>query len=1087
MQVLPRFVLSLCIYIECNSKRNRMKIKNDDQVSETESSNRRARRMYSRELLLSFSELDICKKLPHGFNSSILNEFECASNSAPERSRIPESLSSQNLRRGEYASSPPTRGDSGLPSRAPHGRWDTHSSGSNDKDSDTLSNSESESGWQYVTHSRRSWQKSEHDGLLGSGSFPKASGYTSAPTAKGRGSGQYQLNRSNEPYQPPRPYKAAPHSRRDDVINEETFGSSESSNLDREEEEKKRRASFEQFRKEQKALQEKQKQFPEKHKENVDPDIAALLANSEDDRKRWDKNTGVEDMAQNISHGDPAKGSFAAQTSSARPLVPPGFAGSLEKNLGAKSSNSHTTLKVGHGVTDENIARIGGFVVANGTSGSLLDEQSFSVVDTSEKYENKTAQQHSSVTSEKSVIPPLDGAIHENSVGLHSTSYIYANQSNAYGGVRNDKSSDLYVEKIPKPEVKGTSSQEHSTSILAKLFGSASIVDTGPSGLSEPTGVTADIGIPSTFQSSKFTHWFLEEDNRPGDDLSSSKPEDLLSLIVNGDKDGSQVSKVSDKRPSLFSIGSTDPIHSVTTTSSPVATVDPPYQSSNSGGSQVVLTCEDLEQSILSEFSDSSTNVDQSFQAWNTVDAKSEKRPEVDNQASQHLLSLLQKGTSAKDITQYSIPESSENLNVYETPSAIDSHSTLGDAEKGTMSENSLTLETLFGTAFMKELQSAQAPVSVQRGSVGGIVQTDALDSQRFPFPVSDEGFSPRTSSRSNIEGDRLNINQIQQRESNKNGEAWLEYNASQGNAGSNLSNSNVAERINDALDIQLPDEESLFTLSEPVIPQHPQASETDISSSSSMPVDIVGKLAALNAVLQKGRSAIPGFDDPPFLRAPRNPMESDLQYRNQFEQPTSPYAHLQMNHGRPEQLNHGRHLYQPSDSHPSHMSPPLKAMGLENSLHSEYSQYQIPANHNYPSCFQHVPNGPTRLAPPAHHPMLQQMQMQGNALPPHLQRGLPRGGPMAQFGINHMSGYAPEARSMQNFSYGHHQPNYSGHEPPMQGHAGGRGGHSHPEGLEKLIEMELRANLKQMHPAPGGAHSLGNHGHGIDMGFRYR
>lgn len=1062
-----------------------MRSKSDDQLSETqfneatnETSNRRSRITYSRALLLSLSGLDICKKLPDGFNSSILNEFECASNSIPERSKIPESLSSQNFRRSEYGASPPTRGDSGISSRGTHGRWDTRSSGSNDRDSDVQSNSESDSGWQYVTHSRRSWQKSEHDGLLGSGSFPKASGYASAPVTKVRGSGQYQLNRSNEPYQPPRPYKAAPHSRRDatDVINEETFGSSEISSQDREEEERKRRASFEQFRKEQKAHQEKQKQFPEKHKENVDPDIGVLLANSEDDRKLWDKNTREEVMTHNISQGDPAKGSFAAQTSSARPLVPPGFMGTLEKNLGTKSSNSHSTLKVGNGGTNENIAQIGGFVVANETSDSLLNGKSVAPVDTSEKkYENKNAQRPTTVITEKSAFLPLDGAAQEALVGVFSPSYVNTNPSDAYGGVSNDKSSDNCVEKIPGHDVKGISNQEHSTSILAKLFGSASVVDSGVSGLPEPTGVTADTGSSSTFQSSKFTHWFLEEEDRPGDDSSSGKPEDLLSLIVNGDKDGSQVSRVSDKKPSIFSLGSNDLIHSVTTTSSAVASVDPPYRSSNSGGSQVVLTCEDLEQSILSEFSDSSSNVD--FQAWDVLDAKSEKKPEVDNQASQHLLSLLQKGPGAKDSAQYPVPESSENHNVFETHSVKEAHATLGDAENGTKSESSLTLETLFGTAFMKELQSVKAPVSVQRGSVGGTIQTE----ERFPFLVPDDGFSPHTSNKSTLEGDRFNINHIQQSKSSKE-EAWLEYNALQSDVGSNPSTTNVVDRNNDTLDVQLPDEESLIALSDPVISQHSvgmpvrSVSETDSSSSKSMPVDIVGKLAALNAVLQKERSAIPGFDDPPFLRAPRNHVESDHQYRNQFEQPTSPYAHLQMNHGRP--------LYQ-SDSHPSHMSSPLKFMGPENSLHPEYSQHQFPANHIHPTSFQHVPNGPTRLTP--HHPMLQQMHMQGNALPPHLLRGLSRGGPMPQYAINHMSGYLPDPHPMQNFPFGHHQPNYSGHELPMQAHAVGRGGHNHPEALEKLIEKELRANLKQMHPAPGAAHSLANHGHGIDMSFRYR
>lgn len=65
-----------------------------------------------------------------------------------------------------------------------------------------------DSGWRYGDHSRRSLQGPEHDGLLGSGSFPRPSGYATGFSApKVRANEQYQLNRSNEPYHPPRPYK----------------------------------------------------------------------------------------------------------------------------------------------------------------------------------------------------------------------------------------------------------------------------------------------------------------------------------------------------------------------------------------------------------------------------------------------------------------------------------------------------------------------------------------------------------------------------------------------------------------------------------------------------------------------------------------------------------------------------------------------------------------------------------------------------------------------------------------------------------------------------------------------------------------
>lgn len=65
-----------------------------------------------------------------------------------------------------------------------------------------------DSGKRYVNPSRRGWHAPEHDGLLGSGSFHRPSGY--APGASGpkfRPNDNYLLSRTTEPYHPPRPYK----------------------------------------------------------------------------------------------------------------------------------------------------------------------------------------------------------------------------------------------------------------------------------------------------------------------------------------------------------------------------------------------------------------------------------------------------------------------------------------------------------------------------------------------------------------------------------------------------------------------------------------------------------------------------------------------------------------------------------------------------------------------------------------------------------------------------------------------------------------------------------------------------------------
>lgn len=44
------------------------------------------------------------------------------------------------------------------------------------------------------------------------------------------------------------------------------------------------------------------------------------------------------------------------------------------------------------------------------------------------------------------------------------------------------------------------------------------------------------------------------------------------------------------------------------------------------------------------------------------------------------------------------------------------------------------------------------------------------------------------------------------------------------------------------------------------------------------------------------------------------------------------------------------------------------------------------------------------------------------------------------------------------------------------------------PEALQRLLEMEVRAKSKQIHPfGPPTVHSQGTFGHEVDMGFRYR
>ncbi|XP_010261343.1 PREDICTED: uncharacterized protein LOC104600207 isoform X2 [Nelumbo nucifera] len=1058
---------------------------------------------YTRDFLLSLSELDICKKLPSGFDSSILSEFEDAPHSVLERQRIPGSFPLQSFRRGEYGSSPPSRGDSTSYSRGSHGRWDTRSSGSNDKDGDSQSDRDSDSGRRYVAQSRRSWQNNEHDGLLGSGAFPRPSGYTSGPSGpKVRGNAHYQLNKSSEPYHPPRPYKAVPHSRKDitDSFNDETFGSTECSSQDRAEEERRRRASFELMRKEQqKALQEKQKQVTDRHKENLDPDIAALLEDSEDNKGVWNKKNGSEELVVLLaSESDSVRSSFATQTPASRPLVPPGFTSTiLEKNLGTKLITPPTPEV-------ENVAFEGNIIhssnlLANGDSEKLKEKKSLKHMDSSEQEpESKTIQVPFMEESEEIVIPLSSQEVSGSSFGATNPSCKTSNLSEVCERKMDGEVADVDAEKVTGHDVSGTTGQDNSTSILDKLFGSALTVNSGvSSSLIEQNDMKADdTWNPISFQSSKFAHWFLEEEKKPVDDLSSGKPRDLLSLIVNSEKDGQKLSEVSDEKATehafpLFPVESNELTHGFITSTATSATVgtSEAYHYNKPAATPGVLTCEDLEQSILSEINETSPSLQHPAQSWNVLDEKAEQpRADVDDRASQHLLSLLQKGASQKD------PAPSPNLDIglFDKPSAYGSVNPLinssseDNVDKMQSSEKTLTLETLFGTAFMKELHSVEAPVSVQRGSLGGATRSDFQESQALPFPVTDDGFFSSKvdeyGSKTAYEGNVLASNHILPTKSDKIGGHWLRSDDHQMQVRSKINAvGGFEDKADGVMDIKLPEEESLITVGDPINPSNStfipafQSTKPELLSSSSTPFDIAEKLAALNTVAKDERSMVPGLEGPSFLCGPYEPVESDIPYPNLHGQPSSPQFNPQMTHGRP--------LFHSLESH-GHMNPQVKFMGPESIIHHEPPSHHFPTNIFHAPPFQHAPPGPTRLDPSTHHAMLQQMHMPGNFPPPHLLHGLPRGAPMPQH-INQMAGYMPELNPMQGFPLSHRQ-HYGGIGMPIPA-SGGVGEGNHPEAFERLIEMELRANAKQMNPISTAGHNLGMYNHELDMGFRFR
>ncbi|KAL3000808.1 hypothetical protein AAZX31_09G234100 [Glycine max] len=947
---------------------------------------------YTRDFLLSLSGLDICRELPSGFDRSLLSEFEDASQ---DRQRSTGGLSVHSFsRRIEYSSSPLTRGDSF--SRGIHGKWETRSSGRSDKDSDSQSELDSDSGKRFGNQSRRSWQGPEHDGLLGSGSFPRPSGYTPGLAAlKFRANDNYQLNRSNEPYHPPRPYKA-PHSRREtnDSLNDETFGSLECTSEDRAEEERKRRASFELMRKEQhKAFQEKHKLNPDKN--NDDFDITSL---ADDDEKRVvnRSNEYVEpNVTLSVLSNDEKSSSLSQTPSAARPLVPPGFASAkLERNLATKTSlNTHST-EVGQ--------------PAPGDTGGK--------------------------------------------------------------------------------EAVGAFSPDNSNSILYKLFGNASTLDRDKStSIVEPDQKADETWSPHAFQSSKFAHWFVEEEKKPVDDLTH-RPNDLLSLIVGGEKGGLQTSNVETPQPiaANFAFLNSEPTGEHMTSNVAHTTIDNSellYKSDKPEVLAAVLTCEDLEQSILSQVGENGSSRPQPIQDKD-FDAKSEQLTPVDNHASHHLLSLLQKGTSHNDMELSSILDSSDkvpNTEGVTTGNVLDNP---GEANVDVSnSSKTLTLETLFGSAFMKELQSVGAPLSVQRGSVGS-AGSDVSESLLFPFPTSDNVHPPTGELTLNRHGSGvLPSEQTNHPKSNRFEEQWLGYGDSQGDGNSSLLQSEIskASGFKGPRDIHLPEEDSLITASDPLqnFLSAGNLVKTDLSQDTT--VDITRKLAALNPAFRDDRLVTRNQEGLAFPRGPYDMREPGIPYQNLNVQ-RSPQIHPQLNHGGP--------MFNQLDSHPPHISSYMKLPTPEGMVH-----HDSPPNHQFPGNMLRPPfrqpnsglAGPG-FDPPVHHSMLQQqMHMQGNLPPPHLLRGFPRGAPMPSHASNPMTGFMQEPNPMQSQGFpfsGHQHPTFGGPGMQLQAPDVG-GGRNHPEALQRLFEMELRS--KNPKPIHASGHSQGMYGQELDLGFGYR
>ncbi|WCJ22714.1 hypothetical protein M5689_004791 [Euphorbia peplus] len=1061
---------------------------------------KRFRVSYTRDFLLSLSDLDVCKKLPSGFDESILSEFEDVSQ---DRYRPSGGLTSQSYRRNDYSSSPPTRGDG---SRSIHGRWDSRSSGRSDRDSDSQPDLDSDSA-RRGNQPRRSFQVPEHDGLLGSGSFPRPAGYVSGTSVpKSRANDQYPLSRSNEPYHPPRPYKAVPHSRREtDSLNDETFGSSEHTSEDRAEEERKRRASFEMMRKEQhKSLQEKQKN-PEKSKDSFD--FSELVEDPKDNKRFLNKrNESNEPVIQPTSHNDSDKSSFPSAAPVSRPLVPPGFSSPIvEKNIGNKSLIPPQPLEIGN-EPDSRLLQAKGNRLLSGDFNNQEDKLSLEDID-SRGHLLGGPRFSVNKRSEKILNPSLGADISKNS--FHKD-----NQSKVLEPLEARRSSEIMehdANDMLSNKIAGESRPPHSTSILDKLFGSALTLNgVGPSIIPVRNDVKADDS--HMVQSSKFAQWFFEEEKKPIDDLSFSRPNksaedffygrpnkpvdeaslystiksiddissgrssDLLSLIVGGEKSGPLTAfdvRATENTLPNFPLQLSGHVDGHVVPNSKLVTVETVDKLE---AVPAVLTCEDLEQSILSEITVNAPVLQPPVKAWNGSVAEAEpKKAQIDNHASQHLLSLLQK--AAEPSTDFGVVFSERQQDIEVENLGTTFHDSI-ETEKITNPGKALTLETLFGTAFMKELKSVGEPASGLRGPR----ESMRVDTSESSFPMMDNILGSTAGISSSIPSRGNNVLASNQRpQAETIGQRLLGFDIQSKADQSELRTEFRSNHggFDGSAGVRFSEEDTLIAANDPLNLQNfisgRNLGKAELLSRSEKP-GVDEKLAALNSVYQEERTMIGGQEGPTIFRGPYDMREPDVQYHNIHGQSSSPQLH-------PSHLNHGGPRFHPLDTHPNAQ---MKFMAPENNtIHHEPPNHQFPAHLLRPP-FHHPSTGLTGLDPNSHNQMLQQMHIPGN-FPPHLLRGFPRGVPLSPHPNNQATSYMQEPNMMQGFPYGQKQPNFGGPGIPPQGGDVGGGGH-HPDTLQRIIEMEMRSNAKQMHPFPTPGHNRGVYGNEVlDMGFEFR
>lgn len=1009
--------------------------------------NWKPRIVYSKDFLLALSESDVCKKLPTDLDKSVLSDLEQAAITVSERQRSVGNLAFQGPRRGDHGFQSLNRlENSNSYARGNSTRWDTRSSGSNDREGDLQFDRESftqDSGKRFGNQNQRTRLHQEHDGLLGSGALARPSGYAGTLISKVRCNDPLQLSKSTEAYQPPRPCKAAPYSRKDvtDSCNDETFGTSDCSDKDKTEE-RKRRESFELMRKEQqKALQEKQHKSIVKGNHAVD--IMELLDSSNTDKSTKTRSKPDDSVTDSLPLSDSSKSFSHTHVPAARPLVPPGFANTLlEKNQQINKLNNPDLQIINE---NENL------------SAALSADVDFS---------------NSSFSS--SGLREVNEVCEENILNDH------------------------FHKEVAGPDRVDAVTQDHPTSIFDKLFGSAEVKNSECLGSDIQNHASKDdeeeAWTHEVSASSKFVHLFYEEnEGQPIETklIRDKSSRDLLSLFVNNDSFASEGYMPSNNDATELNQPMLPSKNNVFLSSSTHSSVSGMPLESHQGAKQshscAVLTCEDLEQAILAEAKER-CSVEQSFLAedkdicsvkqsmkqepWTAVDIMSEEHNVVvDDHASQHLLSLLQRAANAKESAEFPRLDAIGNPEILHSSDIesnlrvqfIDNSShNLSETER--RPEKCLTLESLFGSAFMNELHSMEAPVSAQKTSVGRVTDIGA---NQLPATLDNlaSSSSEHFLKKNVFDGEISQLNNaVERMNPHKNAGNWADYSPL-------LHNFKVGDLAFEqtAQDILLPEEDSLISLNDSL----DMATSTRLQESLGPKKTVVGDLSdKLNAILRVGDSSRESALDYISLgRAPHEMVDSDSHHYQH-------HLHARVAPQFPQQMNHGRPPFFPSHLDHSTFRNTQINFGSPDAMHLDpYHPFSSNAfaHHSYNNF------SGQQLDPAVHHGMLQALQFSGNFPSHNTVQHLPHV-PFSQ-PMNHALDFSYDVNS-RHAPLRHRQVNYGSLGMGIPGPVG-NAGRPPPEIYERLIEMEMRANSK-FHPAIPD-HVPGFYGAEFESNSRYR